>query len=124
MFTSCLAGVAIEDLNSCDKLKLGDKGLHVYQMMMHYVARDDSGLSLARRNDATCFLRWIKSVIPDAVIRACYQKATKKRALENRVSSIILNVYQNAGLRKTRIHGIILKIMVRLTKPGCSRTKN
>ena len=31
---------------------------------------------------------------------ACYQKATKNRALENRVSSINLNVYQNAGMEK------------------------
>ena len=40
------------------------------------------------------------SVIPEAVIQACYQKATKKRALENRASSIILNVYQNAWVVK------------------------
>ena len=34
LFTWCLAGVPLEDLASCDKLKLGDKGLHVYRMMM------------------------------------------------------------------------------------------
>ena len=48
LFTRCLAGVALEDLASCDKLKLRDKGLHLYQMRMQHVARDDSGLSLAR----------------------------------------------------------------------------
>ena len=36
----------------------------------------------------------------DAVMQACYQKATKKRSLELRVSSIILNVYQNAWIEK------------------------
>ena len=75
--------MALEDLSSCIKLKLGDKGLHMYQMLMQYVARDDSGLSLARRKDATCFLRWIMSVISDAAIQACYQKAAKNKALEN-----------------------------------------
>ena len=39
-------------------------------------------------------------MIPGAVIQACQQKATKNRALENRDSSIILNVYQNAGSEK------------------------
>ena len=79
LFTRCLLGVALEDLTSCDKLKLGDKGLHVYQMMMQNVSRDNSGLSLARRKNSTFFLRWIMSVIPDPVIQACYQKATKKK---------------------------------------------
>ena len=40
------------------------------------------------------------SVIPDAVIQACYQKATQNRALENRISTIFLNVYQNAGIER------------------------
>ena len=40
------------------------------------------------------------SVKPDAVRKAHYQNATEKRALEGRVSSIILNVYQNAGIEK------------------------
>ena len=34
MFTWSLAGVALEALTSYDKLKLGDKGLHVYRMLM------------------------------------------------------------------------------------------
>ena len=38
LFTWCLAGVALEDLISCDKLKFGDKSLHVFWMMMQYVA--------------------------------------------------------------------------------------
>ena len=33
------------------------KNLEVYRMLMQHVARDNSGLSLARRKDATCFLR-------------------------------------------------------------------
>ena len=40
------------------------------------------------------------SVIPDSVIQACYEKATENRGLENRVSTIFLNVYQNAGIEK------------------------
>ena len=40
------------------------------------------------------------SVISDSVIQACYQKVAKRRALENRASSIILNVYQNARIEK------------------------
>ena len=79
LFTWYLAGLALEHLILCDKLKVGDKDLHVYRMLMQCVARDDSGLSLARRKDATCFLRWIMSVIPDAAILACYQKATRRR---------------------------------------------
>ena len=67
---------------------------------MQYVARDDSGLCLTRRKDANCFMRCIMSVMPDAVIQACYQKATKNPAMENRVSSIILNVEQSAGIEK------------------------
>ena len=38
LFTWCLAGLALEDLNSCDKGKFGDKSLYVYQMLMQYVA--------------------------------------------------------------------------------------
>ena len=59
MFMWSLAEVALEALTSYDKLKLGDKGLHVYRMLTQHIARDNSGLSLARRKNATCFLRWI-----------------------------------------------------------------
>ena len=52
------------------------------------------------RKDASRFMRWITSVIPDAVIYACYQRATKNGALEDRVSSIVLKVYQNEGIKK------------------------
>ena len=38
LFTWCLAGVALEDLISCDKLQFEDKSLHVYRMMVQYVA--------------------------------------------------------------------------------------
>ena len=49
MFTWSLAGVAIEALTSYGKLKQGDKGLHLYRMLTQHFARDNSGLSLARR---------------------------------------------------------------------------
>ena len=38
LFTWCLAEVALEDLNSCDKMKYWDKILHVNQIMMQHVA--------------------------------------------------------------------------------------
>ena len=68
MFTWRFAGVALEALTSHDKLKLVDKGLQVYQMLVQHIARDNSRLSLARRKDATCFLRWIMSVITDITV--------------------------------------------------------
>ena len=92
--------MALEELTSGYKLKLDDKGLHVYRMLMQHVDRNISGLSLARRNDATCFLRWIMSVIHEANIEACYQSATDGRALEKRVSSVILSVYQSSGIEE------------------------
>ena len=92
--------MALEELTSGDKLNLGDKSLRLYQILMHHVARDNSGLSLARRKDATCFLRWIMSVIPDATIQACYQSATGGKVLEKRVSNVILYVYQSTGNEK------------------------
>ena len=67
--------MALEALTSHDKLKLGDKGLRVYQMLVQHIARDNSGLSLARRKDDTCFFRWIMSVITDTTVLVCNQKA-------------------------------------------------
>ena len=49
---------------------------------------------------ATFFFRWIISVIPDATIQACYQSAAAGQALEKRVSSVILKVYQSTGIEK------------------------
>ena len=54
MFTWSFAGVELDALTSHNKLKLGGKSLQVYQMLMQHIARDYSGLSLARRKDATC----------------------------------------------------------------------
>ena len=51
MFTWSFAGVALEALSSREKLKLGDKGLRLYQMLVQHIARDNSGLSLARRKE-------------------------------------------------------------------------
>ena len=67
---------------------------------MQHVARDNSGLSLARRRDATCFLRWIMSVMTDSTILACQQRATGSKAMERRVSAVVLNVYQSTGIEK------------------------
>ena len=100
MFTWSLVGIELETLTSYDRLKLGSKKLDVYQALMQHVARDNSGLSLARRKDATCFLRWIMSMMSDSTILACYQRASGSRTVEKRVSTIILNVYQSTGIEK------------------------
>ena len=95
MFAWSLVGIELEVLTSRDKLKLGNKNLEVYQMLVQHVARDNSGLSLARRKDATCFLRWIMSVMTNNTVQACHQKAMGSKTMERRVSTVILNVYQS-----------------------------
>ena len=100
MFARSLVGIELETLTSYDKLKLGGKSLEIYQTLMQHVARDNSGLSLARRKDATCFLRWIMSVMTDTTILACQQRAIGSKAVERRVSAVILNVYQSTGIEK------------------------
>ena len=90
----------IRDVNSHDKLKLGRKNLEVYQMLTQHVARDNSGLSLARRKDATCFLRWIMSVMTDNTVLGCQQRAIGSKTIERRISAVILNVYQSTGIEK------------------------
>ena len=100
MFTWSLVVIELETLTSHDRLKLGSKKLEVYQALMQHVARDNSGLSLARRKDATCFLRWIMSMMSDSTILACYQRASGSKTVEKRVSTIILNVYQSTGIEK------------------------
>ena len=57
MFAWSLVGIEFEALTLYDKLKLGGKNPEVYKILMQHIARDNSGLSLARRKDATCFLR-------------------------------------------------------------------
>ena len=100
MFACSLVGIELETLTSYDKLKLGGKNLELYQVLMQHVARDNSGLSLARRKDATCFLRWIMSMMTDSTILACHQRAVGSKTVERRVSAVILNVYQSTGIEK------------------------
>ena len=95
-----LVGIELETFNSHDKLKLGGKNLEVYQILMQHVARDNSGLSLARRKDATCFLRWIMSAMTDSTIQACQQRAIGSKAVGRRISAVILNVYQSTAIEK------------------------
>ena len=92
--------MALEALTSHDKLKLGGKSLQVYQMLVQHIARDNSGLSLARRKDATCFLRWTISVITDTTVQMCQQKAKGSKTMGRRVSTVILNVYQSDEIEK------------------------
>ena len=49
LFSWSPVGVTLEALNAYDKLKLGDTGLRVYQMLVRPIAPDNSGLSLAGR---------------------------------------------------------------------------
>ena len=100
MFAWNLVGIELETLTTHDKLKLGGKNLEVYQVLMQHVARDNSVLSLARRKDATCFLRWIMSVMTDSTIQACQRKAIGIKTMERRISADILNVYQSTGIEK------------------------
>ena len=100
MFAWSLVGIELETLTSYDKLKLGGKNLEVYQVVMQHVARDNSGLSLARRKDATCFLRWIMSMMTNSTVLACHQRAIGSKTVERRVSAVILNVYQSTGIEK------------------------
>ena len=79
---------------------MGGKNLEVYRVLVQHVARDNSGLSLARRKDATCFLRWTMSMMTDSTILACHQRAVGSKTLERRVSAVILNVYQSTGIEK------------------------
>ena len=92
MFAWSLVGIELEVLTSHGKLKLGNESLEVYQMLVQHVARDNSGLSLARRKDATCFLGWIMSVMTNSTVQACHQKARRSKTMERRVSTVILNV--------------------------------
>ena len=69
-------------------------------MLMQHVARDNSGLSLAKRKDDTCFLRWTMSMMTDSTILACHQRAIGSKTPERRVSTVILNVYQSTGIEK------------------------
>ena len=100
MFAWSLVGIELKMLTSQDKLKLGGKNLEVYQMLMQHVANDNSGLSLARRKDATCFLRWIMSVVTNSTIQVCQQKAIGSKTMERRISTVILNVYRSTGIEK------------------------
>ena len=92
--------MALEALTSYDKLKLGNTVLRVYQMLVQHIARDNSGLSLARSKDATCFLRWIMSVMSDTTVQTCHQRAIRSKTMERRVVTVILNVYQSTGIAK------------------------
>ena len=95
-----LVGIELEVLTSHDKLKLGNKSLEIYQMPVQHIARDNSGLTIARRRDATCFLRWIMSVMTNSTVQACHQKAMGSKTMERRVSTVILKVYQSTGIKK------------------------
>ena len=69
-------------------------------MLVQHITRDNSGLSLARKKNATCFLRSIRSVMTNSTVQACHQKAMGSKTMERRVSTVILNVYQSTGIEK------------------------
>ena len=93
-------GIELEVLTSHDKLKLGSKSLEVYQLLVQHITRDNSGLSLARREVATCFLRWRMSVMTNSTVQTCHQKATGSKTMERRISTVILIVYKSTGIEK------------------------
>ena len=99
-FAWSLVGIELEVLTSHDKLNLGNKSLEVYQMLVQHIVRDNSGLSLVRSKDATCFLRRIMSVMTNSTVQVCHQKAMGSKTMERRVSTVILNVYQSTGIEK------------------------
>ena len=82
LFSWSLAGVALEALTLYDKIKQGDERLRVYQMLVQHIARDNPGLSLARKKDATCFLRWIMSVMSDTTVQTCHHRAIGSKTIE------------------------------------------
>ena len=69
-------------------------------MLVQHLARENSGLNLARRRDATCFLRWIMSVMTNSTVQVCHQKAMGSKTMERRDSTVKLNVYQSTGIEK------------------------
>ena len=79
MFAWSLVGIELETLTSHDKLRLVSKNLEIYQMLTQHVTRDNSGLSLARRKDATCFLRWIMSVMTDSTSTSVSAESNRKQ---------------------------------------------
>ena len=100
LFSRSLAGVSLEPLTSYDKLRMGDAGICVYQMLVQNFAAYNSGLSLGKRKDTTCFLRWIMSVMSDNTVQTCHQRAIGSITKERRVATVILNVYQSTGIAK------------------------
>ena len=70
-------------------------------MLMQHVARDNSGLSLTKRKDATCFLRCIMSVMTSSTIQACQQRAIGSKTIPfyDRKQGILI-LYQSTGIEK------------------------
>ena len=124
MFSWSLVGTELEVLTSYYNLKLGNKSLEVYQMLVQQSARDNSGLNLARRKDATCFLRWIMSVMTDSTVQVCHQKAVGSKTMERRVSTVILHVYQSTGIEKEDDSRQSLENQENLIKYEDSKTRN
>ena len=60
------------------------------------MALDDIG----KRKDAVYTVRWIVSFIPNSTIWTCHQTTSKKKAIKNKVSSVIVDVYQSEGTEK------------------------
>ena len=99
-------------LQICENLKENSEDMLVLNLTFYmslltisednreHFARDNSGLSLARRKDATYFFRWIMSVIIDTTVQTCHQKAMGSKTMERRVSTVILNVYQSPEIEK------------------------
>ena len=56
MFAWSLVGVELEVLTSHDKLKLGNKSLEVYQLLVQHIARNNSGFKSSEEKRCHLFL--------------------------------------------------------------------
>ena len=112
-------------LTSCDRPKLGDKGLRVYQILRQHLARDKSGLTLAQRKDTTCFLRWIMSVMPATTVQACSQNVTgKKKQKKGKSQPSSLTCTRVLGSLREMVRGSLWRTMESLMKYGGSPSKS
>ena len=92
-------GSSARSVEIARKSEAGQQESTVLSIVQH-VVRDNSGLSLARRKDTTCFLRWIIFVITDSGVQKCHQRATGSKTMGRPISTVILNLYPSTGIGK------------------------
>ena len=113
VFRCCLAVVELEDLTSWDKLKFGDKGLHFYWMLLQYDARDDTGLSLATRKDATRFLDGLCQFYSRTIFDQCPR---------NYDPDLLIKLISHFSCRNKNEHDMVNSSFSKLQLPPKSRS--